>query len=122
TSGFPGLFLGLDTDVGSLKALVGWYNRVRSEYGYGFGRRVAMASVLFTSSSDVFRGLQSLENDGISERVSELASRLDKLAGIFSSVSVFSDKSIPLNSDVSPLYQASLEIRQSLESIQSVLR
>lgn len=121
-SGFPGLFLGLDTDVASLEKLVGWYSRVRSEYGYGFGRRVALASVLFKSPSDVFRGLQSLENGGISDKVSELAARLDKLAGVFSSVPVFSDKSIDLDSDVSPLFQVSLEIRQSLESIQSVLK
>jgi very-short-patch-repair endonuclease len=121
-TGFPGVFQGFSINVDSLRQLVSWYGKVRAEYGYGFGRRVAIASVLFGSSSDVFRGLQSLENDGLSAKVSDLAARLDKLAAVFPSVPAFSDKSIVLQSDISPLYQASSEIRRSLKSIQSVLK
>lgn len=121
SAGFPGVFRGFSTNVESLSAVVDWYSKVRAEYGYGFGKRVAIASALFTSSSDVFRGLQSLESEGLSSKLSDLASRLDRLAGVFPAVPAFSDKSTVLKSDISPLYQASLDIGQSLKSIQSVL-
>ncbi|MDN3699788.1 DUF4011 domain-containing protein [Vibrio artabrorum] len=48
-------FQGAETDVAKIRSMVEWYQKVRAEYGIGFGRRVPLAQALFSLPSELIR-------------------------------------------------------------------
>ncbi|WP_425667728.1 DUF4011 domain-containing anti-phage protein Hhe (plasmid) [Vibrio tubiashii] len=98
-------FHGLDTDVDLVSTMALWYQRVRTEYGIGFGQRVALAQALFTLPVEVFRGLQSLYEHGLVIELEALRKARQRLASVLTSVECLTQSEIVLGAKPYPLTQ-----------------
>jgi len=72
-------FAGLNTPVADLAELRDWYKSVRARYGVGFGPKVALGDILLGMRTNVAKGIQSLAQQGIVERVDDVLKELDEL-------------------------------------------
>ncbi|MBK5964029.1 hypothetical protein CCR95_08000 [Thiocystis minor] len=76
-------FSGLDTAIDDLFELRAWYQAVRMHYGIGFGPKVPLGEALLAMPSMQAKGIQSLCQQGILERIDTLLGELDELKTAF---------------------------------------
>ncbi len=114
-------FNGLDTDSQRIDTLMNWYQKVRKDYGIGFGTRTVMANALFNINKDIFRGIQQLHSGGVNTQISEALENLNDLSVIYTQQECITDADFKLAPAAEPLQQVLLDIRISLEGIQKYL-
>ena len=96
TSILGSYYRGLETDVASLKKLRRWVRSVRSEYGIGFGKSVAIGDFLIELNSSYFKGIKQLEENGFSKKIRENLTELEIIQDIISYVPDTVSDSSPL--------------------------
>ncbi|WP_244184842.1 AAA domain-containing protein [Vibrio hyugaensis] len=114
-------FQGVDTDVEKVRSMVDWYQKVRAEYGIGFGRRVPLAQALFSLPSEFLRGINTLNNDGLRQQIDSFNQALRRLALVYTKMAVFTADDVDFASDNKPLETAKVEIEKKLISCQRFL-
>ncbi|MEH6345478.1 MAG: DUF4011 domain-containing protein, partial [Bermanella sp.] len=114
-------FNGLDTDSQRIDTLMNWYQKVRKDYGIGFGTRTVMANALFNTNKDIFRGIQQLYSGGVNTQISDALTNLKDLSAIYTQQECITDADFKLEPAAEPLQQLLLDIRISLEGIQKYL-
>jgi len=114
-------FDGVKTDCQRILTLAEWYQRVRQEYGIGFGRRVPLANALFMLSADVLRGIQNLKQNGFTDQVNTFQHNLSQLSDLFKAVPCFSADDVAFDAELNPLQQVLFTIREHLQLSQGVL-
>lgn len=76
-------FAGLDTAIEDLRELRTWYQAVRRHYGVGFGPKAPLGDTLLTLPSTQARGIQSLAQQGLLERLDDCLGELAALKADF---------------------------------------
>ncbi|MBA5724232.1 DUF4011 domain-containing anti-phage protein Hhe [Candidatus Liberibacter sp.] len=69
-------YQGLSTDVVTLQKLRGWYREVRQVWGRGSGPDVVLGDSLLILDSQLFKGLQKLQREGLSEKIVTILNKL----------------------------------------------
>ncbi|CAA0096403.1 RecBCD enzyme subunit RecD [BD1-7 clade bacterium] len=116
-----GFFKGVETDWEKVSSLAAWFKRVRADYGIGFGRRVIFASELFSLDQNVFRGVRNLHADGLSMQIDAFVSLLERLGGVFTQQTLFSDADVDFAADLNPLQSFLFDISAYMKGIQQSL-
>ncbi|KJY85581.1 hypothetical protein TW84_21520 [Vibrio neptunius] len=114
-------FQGAETDIEKIRSMVEWYQKVRAEYGIGFGRRVTLAQALFSLPSEFIRGINTLNSDGLRQQIDSFSQALRRLALVYPKMTVFAAEDIDFSSDSKPLENAKIEIEKKLFSCQRFL-
>nr|WP_285372922.1 DUF4011 domain-containing anti-phage protein Hhe [Vibrio parahaemolyticus] len=114
-------FQGLNSDVELVATLAHWYQRVRVEYGIGFGKRVALAQTLFSVPTDVFRGVQNLHQQGLVNHLQSLRKECDKLSTVFTAADCLTNPELDWSAEPNPLSQLQDQIKDSLKNCQQYL-
>ena len=114
-------FHGVETDMAKIRSMVEWYQKVRAEYGIGFGRRVPLALALFSLPSEFIRGIHTLNSDGIRQQIDSFSQTLRRLALVYPKMAAFAAEDIDFTSDNKPLENAKIEIEKKLFSCQRFL-
>lgn len=114
-------FQGVETDVAKIRSMVEWYQKVRAEYGIGFGRRVPLAQALFSLPSEFIRGINALNSDGLRQQIDSFSQALRRLALVYPRMAVFAEEDVDFTSDSKPLENAKVEIEKKLFSCQRFL-
>jgi superfamily I DNA and/or RNA helicase/very-short-patch-repair endonuclease len=109
-------FAGLDTDLSSIEALRDWYRQVRKEYGIGFGTRVALGNALLHLPGDLARGLRSLSEQGMRERLADILDDLESLKKIFFPVTAMQKDDVLLIGDGNVVSQLLAELELALKA------
>lgn len=109
-------FQGLETPVIDLVELRAWYRAVRSEYGYGFGPRVAMGDAVLDMPANVLRGIQSLAQQGAEKLVNEASQSALALRELFPAVEALRSDRAELVGEESPWDGLREGIAHTLES------
>jgi very-short-patch-repair endonuclease len=74
---------GLETDVVFLESLRDWYRRVRQQYGVGFGKKVVLGNAILGLSTEIARGVRSLSEQGVQQKLSNSLGELTRIKRIF---------------------------------------
>lgn len=114
-------FQGVETDIVKIRTMVEWYQKVRAEYGIGFGRRVPLVQALFSLPSEFIRGINTLNSDGLRQQIESFSQALRKLALVYPKLTAFVGEDIDFTSDNKPLENAKIEIEKKLFSCQRFL-
>ncbi|MEZ8381594.1 DUF4011 domain-containing anti-phage protein Hhe [Vibrio splendidus] len=114
-------FQGLNTDVELVATMAHWYQRVRVEYGIGFGKRVALAQALFLVPTDVFRGVQNLYQQGLVNHLASLRKECDKLSSVFTAADCLANSESDWSAEPNPLRQVQGQITECLRNCQQYL-
>lgn len=114
-------FEGLHTDFDLVSTVSSWYKQVRTEYGIGFGQRVAFANVLSTMPDDVFLGVQRLNEIGVVDDIQEFQRLLNKQVLVFKNIPSFKHTDIDLAAEDHPLSLAHEQIETRLRNCQQYL-
>lgn len=77
---------GLETDLTALKAVRAWYQRLRQEYGIGFGSRVSIGEAILGLNPTTVRAIRSLSEHGTQVQIDDIISDLADLRIVFSPV------------------------------------
>lgn len=113
-------YKGVFTSVDELKRLRDWYAKVRSQYGIGFGKRVAFAEAIFESRESTFKGIQHLAKTKTLTELKEFFQLNEQLCHVFKT-KLFEDKDTSLTvNDGIELFSRSLE--ETTKSIQSLCK
>lgn len=118
---FGSEFDGVNTNLDRITVIRDWYKKIRKEYGFGFGRRVPFASTAFNSSKDIFKGVQSLGDNGLVNEVLSLNQSLEKLSRAFPKEDCFKDIHHDLTQEPNSLQTVLFKVRESLGGIQKHL-
>lgn len=111
-------YRGLDTDCEQLMQLRDWYKKVRSCYGIGFGKRVAIGSGLFGLDGEIIKGVHLIEKSQISSRLMALVEHAKHEAKLLPRISnlLGGDASWLKSSGI--LMQSYQEVRDTLIALQ----
>lgn len=71
-------YRGLETNVNALSELRDWYKSVRSKYGFGFGKRAALADEILNLPVGIIKGAQNLCELGVDNNLNFIISELDR--------------------------------------------
>ncbi|MDO6564393.1 DUF4011 domain-containing protein [Amphritea sp. 1_MG-2023] len=85
-------FQGLETKVDNLCTLREWYSNIRSYYGVGFGSKASLGSVLINISADIAKGIHSMAENGIQDKIDATFKDIDKTAETIPDAALFRDK------------------------------
>jgi very-short-patch-repair endonuclease/DNA polymerase III delta prime subunit len=107
-------FAGLDTHLSTIEALRGWYRQVRKEYGIGFGTRVALGNALLHLPGDLVRGLRSLGEQGVRERLTDILDDLHSLKKIFVHVAAMQKEDVLIIGDENVISQLIKDLEEAL--------
>lgn len=109
-------FKGVHTDVNSLIAVREWYKKLRTEYGFGFGKRTPFANFMFTESSDTFKAIQHLATSKSLDEISSVITLINKVKQIVG-IQSFNDPTLPLNTaTLTQIHDDLLNVVISLQS------
>ena len=114
-------FKGLNTDVTLVMDMITWFQRVRREYGIGFGKRVSLAQALFSVPDDVFRGIQNLSQQDLVKELETLRLECKTLSELFTAIPCLSDKEVDFSNALNPLTEARDAIISVLTNAQHYL-
>jgi very-short-patch-repair endonuclease len=114
-------FAGLDTAIVDLRELRAWYRFVRMRYGVGFGPKVPLGDTLLTMSTTQARGIQSLRQQGILERIDTMLGELDELKTAFDGYAPLQRSDAALIAADGPLSRLGEQIRPILGICQQQL-
>jgi very-short-patch-repair endonuclease len=114
-------FAGLDTPVSDLAELRGWYKSVRVRYGVGFGPKVALGDTLLAMRTSVAKGIQSLAQQGIVERVDDILKELAELKTALKNYPPIQPTDTPLVAVEGPLPKLRELLQRDLATCQTQL-
>lgn len=113
-------YKGVFTPIEEIQLLRDWYAMARSEYGIGFGKRVAFAESMFELRESTFKGIQHLAKTKTLSSLHELFQLNEQLCRVFKTP-LFEDKDadLKLNGGIDSFSQA---LEKTTESIQSLCK
>jgi very-short-patch-repair endonuclease len=114
-------FAGIETPVADLTQIRDWYKGVRRRYGVGFGPKVALGDALLGMSTNVARGIQSLSQQGIVDRIDDILRELDELKSAFTGYAPIQRHDTPLLAADGPLSRLQDLLRRDLAVCQQQL-
>lgn len=115
------LWHGLDTDASALIEVRGWYKRVRSEYGVGFGAQVAVGDAVLAFDSNLGKAIRSLAERGIQRQLDDLLDDLMSLREVFSPVSELRAADRLLVGDGGVLANLKAEVESAIKACGSIV-
>ena len=93
-----------------------WYKKLRTEYGFGFGKRTPFANFMFTESSDTFKAIQHLATSKSLDEISSVITLINKVKQIVG-IQSFNDPTLPLNTaTLTQIHDDLLNVVISLQS------
>lgn len=119
--GLENHFKGVETDWNKVSQIALWYQKIRADYGIGFGRRVVLARELFCLPLDIFRGVRNLHEEGLSSAINKFLGKIEKLQGVFTVEKAFSEPGIDYSADLNPLQLFLFDIHSHMRCIQHSL-
>lgn len=113
-------YKGVFTPIGELQSLREWYAKARSQYGVGFGKRVALAESMFELRESTFKGIQHLAKTKTLSSLHELFQLNEQLCQVFKTP-LFEDKDadLKLNGGIESF---SLALEKTTKNIQSLCK
>lgn len=107
-------FAGLDTHLSTIEAMRHWYRQVRNEYGIGFGTRIPLGNALLHLPADLARGLRSLSDQGVRERLADILDDMESLKKIFFPVTAMQKDDVLLIGEGNVVSQLLAELESTL--------
>ncbi|MGL5845821.1 MAG: DUF4011 domain-containing anti-phage protein Hhe [Aeromonas veronii] len=111
-------YRGLDTDCGQLMQLRDWYKKVRSCYGIGFGKRVAIGTGLFGLDGEIVKGVHLFEKSQISSRLRALVNQAECEAKLLPRIYSLLSEPASWLGDQGVLNQACQQVQDTLIALQ----
>lgn len=113
-------YKGIHTPIIDIAAIRNWYKNIRSTYGIGFGKRVAIANSLLSVNNDNFKGLKLLAESKSCSELEQFFDLHSKLEQVFNH-QIFNNKDIELNhqSEIPAFVE---QLQNDLKTIQSVCK
>ncbi|AIJ10470.1 DNA helicase related protein [Edwardsiella anguillarum ET080813] len=112
------VYRGLETDCEQLMQLRDWYKKVRSHYGIGFGKRVAIGSGLFNLDGEIIKGVHLIEKSQISSRLMTLVQHVELEAKLLPRISSLLGESTSWLGEQGILMQCYQQVRETLIALQ----
>jgi hypothetical protein len=115
-------FVGLETNIASLKSIRSWYRSVRAEYGVGFGRKPAVGNALLALDGDFLKAVASLADNSGGLSVTQVLSEVATLKSAFKRHSQYARDNQDVHPDSSNLLVTSTSMAAALSRIAEIIR
>ncbi len=112
-------YAGLDTNIQSCKMLRHWYQKIRKQYGIGFGPLVEVGSYLLKLDAQVIKGIQLLNQNKMVSNIQNSLSSIDEILAIAPVIKLNIQPHTELVGEGGLLLQLANELKLALIPIQS---
>ncbi len=98
------------------ESLRNWYRKVREEYGFGFGSRVALGEAILNLPVNIFQAVRSLSHKKAPQQLVNLLGKLKGLSKVFSPVIEWKDDNALLIGKDSIVSRTLAQVQQAIEN------
>lgn len=105
---FRDIYQGIDTPLERIKILRSWYQKVRTEYGHGFGERTPLGNALLTLDRTLLREIQDYAMKGLKQRIQQ--------------VELFTQEAINFVPNFLPLQQAQASLNKTYDELLTLIQ
>jgi very-short-patch-repair endonuclease len=113
---------GLDTNILALESLRRWYKKVRLQYGVMFGEKVTLGNAIINLQENLFRGLSSLSDRGLSQDIDSFLEILERIKAIFEPISLTHNDKVNLAGELGLINQVKERVSDALRICSPLLK
>ncbi|MFC3151054.1 DUF4011 domain-containing anti-phage protein Hhe [Litoribrevibacter euphylliae] len=115
------LYKGLETKSDQLELMHSWYQGIRKDYGYGFGQKAIIASLLFTVPKDFFRAAKDLASQGLADVIEAILQTRRELTSLLPRADILKSEHASIAENDKGLQDLKSLLTNQLSTIQKYL-
>ncbi|OUS12306.1 hypothetical protein A9Q89_06485 [Gammaproteobacteria bacterium 53_120_T64] len=116
------LYKGAETPINRIIKLRAWYRSVRSEYGIGFGERVAIGSQLLSLDRKLAIGIADVADHGLLDTVKDFMESISSLSQRYAEFHAIRSKNVVFDNVSGPLPELLGVLSENLSMLANIVR